>query len=197
MNSIDLDLHKPVRITTERLVLREFEAGDGQTIAAYLAEPDVSLYLLPGQAEAEHVMAMVKAAIEHARLPSRTYYGLGITLKSEGGLIGTCVLADAAVGGVANIGWDLDKRYWGRGIMTEAAKAAMDFAFETLQVRGIQTQCFPANRASIRVMEKVGMQRQKLTLWQEWKLRRHYQERRRMVSYSLLHPDWKQSKGWL
>ena len=81
--------------------------------------------------------------------------------------------------------------------MTEAARAVVDFAFEQLGVCCIMADCFLENRASIRVMEKLGMRRQPLTPEQEGMLLRRHGEQRRMVHYQLFVEVWRQNKGKL
>lgn len=183
-----------IEITTSRLLLRELEEEDWRTIAAYTVSPEVQRYMLAGQGTQEAAQVLVRDARLHAKRHLRHYFALGIVLKSEGALIGTCVLSGGLVGGMARIGWDLNQRYWNQGIMTEAAGALLDFAFEQIQVECVFADCFLANRACIRVMEKLGMQHQRLSLWSEWGLMRDYKERRRLVRYYLYDEEWKQFK---
>ena len=55
------------------------------------------------------------------------------------------------------IGWRLSPEHWGRGYATEAARAALVFGFETLQLDEIVSFTVPENLRSRRVMEKIGM----------------------------------------
>ncbi len=55
------------------------------------------------------------------------------------------------------IGWWLAQRCWGQGLATEAARSVMDFAFRSVGARTRDCDCEPENRASRRVMEKIGM----------------------------------------
>ena len=57
------------------------------------------------------------------------------------------------------IGWRLAYEHWGRGYATEAARAALDFAFDRLQFDEIVSYTVPANDRSRRVMERLGMTR--------------------------------------
>ena len=78
----------------------------------------------------------------------------------------------AAVGGVGvelgegvyaksgQFGYWLGQSYWGRGIMTAAARAASDHAFRTLDVARLQAPVFEWNPASMRVLEKCGFVRE-------------------------------------
>lgn len=55
------------------------------------------------------------------------------------------------------IGWRLAADYWGRGLATEGARAAVRYGFETLGLQEIVSFTVPANMRSRRVMEKLGM----------------------------------------
>ena len=55
------------------------------------------------------------------------------------------------------IGWRLARPYWGKGYATEAARAALDYAFDTLHADEVVAITVPANRPSRAVMERLGM----------------------------------------
>ena len=55
------------------------------------------------------------------------------------------------------IGWRLSRMHWGKGLATEGARAAIRYAFATLQLREVVAITVPANLRSRRVMEKIGM----------------------------------------
>jgi len=55
------------------------------------------------------------------------------------------------------IGWRFRQEYWGRGLATEAAKAVMQYGFDTFQFDRLIAVTHHANRRSVRVMEKLGM----------------------------------------
>jgi RimJ/RimL family protein N-acetyltransferase len=57
------------------------------------------------------------------------------------------------------IGWRLDKRFWGRGYATEAARAAVADGFRRAGLGEILSFTTPANVRSIAVMERLGMKR--------------------------------------
>jgi len=58
---------------------------------------------------------------------------------------------------VVEIGWRLDKQYWNQGYATEAAHAALQYGFDVLDVDEVVAVTTHDNRASRRVMEKLGM----------------------------------------
>ena len=55
------------------------------------------------------------------------------------------------------IGYVLGKNYWGRGLMTEALKAVLDFCFTQAGFQKVKARYASLNLASGRVMEKAGM----------------------------------------
>jgi RimJ/RimL family protein N-acetyltransferase len=57
------------------------------------------------------------------------------------------------------VGWRLDRPFWGRGYATEAARAATADAFERIGLKQIVSFTIPINLPSIRVMERLGMTR--------------------------------------
>ncbi len=58
---------------------------------------------------------------------------------------------------VVEVGWRLDKNYWGRGYATEAARAAMEDGFQRVGLEEIVSFTSPLNKPSLGVMEKLGM----------------------------------------
>jgi RimJ/RimL family protein N-acetyltransferase len=55
------------------------------------------------------------------------------------------------------VGWWVAKRLWGRGLATEGGGAALRFGWETLGLRRVKAIAEPENRASLRVMDKLGL----------------------------------------
>jgi len=56
------------------------------------------------------------------------------------------------------IGWRLAPEFWGQGLATEAASGALEHGFQTLGFQRVIATVQAANAASIRVIEKLGMQ---------------------------------------
>ena len=82
-------------------------------------------------------------------------------LKSTGEVIGMIGLGYTERGTdfapFTEIGWRLDKRFWGQGYAPEGARAWLRYAFERLSVRRVVAQTALQNTPSRRVMEKIGM----------------------------------------
>jgi len=75
---------------------------------------------------------------------------------------------DRAIGAVstrvarhaADVGYLLDRRHWGHGYATEAARAIVEWAFSKPSIRRVWATCDTENVASARVLEKAGLQRE-------------------------------------
>ena len=74
-----------------------------------------------------------------------------------GELIGVTGLHPEPEHGRARLGYWIGRPFWGQGYATEAARAAVGWAFEGLDVRRLHAESFARNPASCRVLEKIGM----------------------------------------
>jgi ribosomal-protein-alanine N-acetyltransferase len=148
-------------IETEHLLLRQFTAADLELYSECIfADPDVTRFLpkrdISPRERAERVL---KYFGEHWQK-----HGFGdwaVTDKADGQLIGHCGLNFVPEAGEVEVEYALAKAYWGRGIATEAARASLRYAFETLKLERVIALADPKNIASWRVMEKAGLTYQK------------------------------------
>ena len=148
-------------IETERLLLREFRAVDERQIGEYASDPEVVRLMIWGPNTAEMTRTFLARALEEQQQWPRNSVGLAMELTGERRVIGSIGLRikDEA-NRSADIGYVLNRRYWGRGYMTEAARAILDAAFSELHLHRVWATCDPRNHASYRVMEKIGMRRE-------------------------------------
>lgn len=175
-----------MELRTERLVLRDLVHDDWRSIALFYLDPAVTRFLLRHQKSEEYVRRFVDAAAASAVDEFRYSFRFAITLPEDGRLIGTCTLfRPSREDRTAVVGFEMDPNYWGRGFATEAVARVIAFGFETQQIARCEASCFAANRASRRVMEKVGMQERQSSWWFPWFLPFHYREFRPIVQYAL------------
>jgi RimJ/RimL family protein N-acetyltransferase len=146
------------KLLTERLRLRDWRAEDREPFARLNADPRV-MELFPAALSREESDAVVERIETHF---ARHGFGLwAAELAKERifiGFIGLCVPSFAAhFTPCVEIGWRLAAEYWGRGLATEGAREVVRLAFEELSLDAIVSMTVPANLASRRVMEKLGM----------------------------------------
>jgi [ribosomal protein S5]-alanine N-acetyltransferase len=149
-------------LTTERLVLREFEEDDWRAVLAYQSDPRyLRFYPWTERSEAS-VREFVGGFLARQKDKPRRVFQVAVTLPAEHGrLIGNCgVRVNDTRQREGHIGYELDPDYWGRGYATEAARAVLAYAFEQLKLHRTLAECTADNVASARVLEKLGMRRE-------------------------------------
>lgn len=147
-------------LRTARLLLRQLRDNDVAAFAQLSADPAVMRYLAPF-AKREAMDAWVMAARKHWQ-----DHGFGpwvVELPGERPFIGVVGLSNLRFAlpfaPAVEAAWRLAPRYWGQGYAYEAARAAIDDGFGRLGLEEIVAFTVPANLASRRVMEKLGMTR--------------------------------------
>ena len=181
-------------LETNRLLLRDIQEEDWPAIVEYHRDPEVRRYLLPGQGTKADVRRWVHDAVLSTKSEPRGSYALAVVLKERYEIIGTCMLQKATTGSRnARIGFDLDRRHWNHGYTTEAMKRLVAFGFQECGVARVFADCFAANGASIRVMEKLGMERYGRSRFYPWVLAFAYGVNRPIARYTL--PAWRWSES--
>jgi RimJ/RimL family protein N-acetyltransferase len=145
---------------TPRLLLRPWRPDDVAAFVAMSFDPAVMEFLrpYPDRAAAE---AWTDWAREHWRAHG---FGLWVVeIPGEAAFIGVVGLAVVAYQAhftpAVEIAWRLARSFWGKGYATEAARAALDFGFGGVKLEEIVAMTLPANVRSRRVMERLGMTR--------------------------------------
>lgn len=142
-------------LETPRLLLRQFEESDLDQYAEMCADEEVMRYIGEGRpltrAEAWRNMAGI---LGHWQLRG---YGLwAIEEKESGLLVGRAGFFNPEGWPGFEIGWLLGRPHWGKGFAIEAARAALDFSFSTLDKNRVISLIRPGNERSIRVAERLG-----------------------------------------
>lgn len=143
-------------IETERLLLREILWDDKDDLFKLHTNPEVQLYTGEPVVESmEEIENAIRSRIDHYN-----NYGYGrwaTILKNEMQFVGWAGLAYLPEFDEVDIGYRFLPEYWGSGIATEASHAILAYGFDRLNLEKIVAIAMKENKASIRVMEKVGM----------------------------------------
>lgn len=148
-------MNPPETIETERLKLRRSLESDAEGIfAAYAQDREVTLYLAwrpTGNIED------TRESLRHAadEWQEGRAFRWTIFRKEDDRLLGT--LALRVDGPKVELGYVLAKDYWGKGFMTEAVRAIVDYALKEGDIYRVWAVCDVENPASARVLEKAGM----------------------------------------
>lgn len=145
-------------IETERLILRSWQDDDVHAFHAICSDPVVMATLGP-------VMSLEQTAALIARMRNLQdtlgHCFWALERKQDSALIGWCGVIRGAEGtpiaGKIEAGWRMTPSAWGKGYVTEAGFAALDWAFGTLDDDAVWAITNVGNRASRSVMERLGM----------------------------------------
>ncbi|BED93121.1 MAG: GNAT family N-acetyltransferase [Candidatus Paraimprobicoccus trichonymphae] len=147
------------KIETERLILRKFKFLDADVMFKnWASDPENCKYLFwKEHKDIDETKKILSNWISNYE--RKDYYRWAICLKRTKELIGgiDIILIFEHIDCV-EFGYVLSKKYWNRGIMTEAFKAAQNFMFKKVNCHRIQAKHDVRNLASGKVMKKTGME---------------------------------------
>ena len=147
-------------IETRRLRLRQWRGEDRDPFYALNADPAVMEHF-PGLLSRGQSNRLADALADHIATHGWGLYA--VEEKKSGAFVGFVGLNrvgfEAHFTPAVEIGWRLARRYWGKGYASEAARASIAYAFETIGLDGLVSFTAVANRRSRQVMERIGMTR--------------------------------------
>ena len=168
-------------LETPRLILRSFAPGDWDAFDAMLSDPQTVRYMHFATLTQDQRRDWFEWCVANARQPDTDAINWAIARKDTGDVIGWFGIGtsdNAAVVGERGFGYLLDRAVWNRGYMTEALRAVLAHEFGTRGAPRLRATCDVANPASARVMEKVGMRRERTAYGADfmgnWAHRHHY-----------------------
>lgn len=178
-------------LTTSRLTLRQWTASDINAFAMMSAKRDVMRYFPDVLSEEQSIR--LAHSLQHD-IANQGWGLWAIVLKDTDEFIGFTGLrhqnGDIPLSPFMEIAWRLDSRFWHRGYATEAALAALSFAFNMLSASAVYAFTTQSNLSSITLMKRLGMK----NMAQDFKhpqldeahpLAKH-------VLYGLAREDWQQ-----
>ena len=174
-------------LQTERLLLRESRAEDEDGIYPYGSDPEVVRFADWGPCDISTIRANLQRRLKEQETWPRSSVQAAVELVSERALIGIMrlTIVDEA-NRTADFGFTFNRFYWNKGYATEGAQALLRVAFSHLNLHRVWATCDVRNRASWRVMEKLGMRREgefKKDLFQKGEWRDSY-------LYAILAEEW-------
>ena len=140
-----------MKLITERLILRDLIMKDKESLIKNINNLRVSRYLalVPYPYTKKNAEWWINECIKKSKEKPRKEYDFNIELKKEKGVIGAVGLSKVdRFNGTATIGYWLGEDYWRQGIITEALREVLGFAFNKLKLRRINITASPKNNAS-------------------------------------------------
>ena len=142
-------------IKSKRFILRPFRKGDEESLTRNINDKEVYRYTLriPYPYKPSDAKKWIKYCAKEFKKKNRKELPFAIELY--GSVIGAVGFKNIEKH-KAEIGYWLGRKYWNKGIITEALKLATNFGFRKLKLKRIYAPIFTKNKASARVLEKNG-----------------------------------------
>jgi len=149
-------------ILTHRLRLRPFTRGDVEAVFAYRQREDVARFLFDSPMSHETVTEAIQQRISQSAVEQEgDKLVLAVDLRETGELVGEISLIwRSEIARQGELGYIFNPLFHGHGYATEASEALLRIGFEDLGLHRIMARCDARNRASWRVMERLGMRRE-------------------------------------
>lgn len=181
-----------MRLTTARLLLRDFEAADlSAPLAALPTTPGLALQPFDLRAP-DAVRAQIREALAGNAEEPRTRHELAVTLRVDGRLIGRAGFKRSAHERRDAMFWFVsDPASWNQGYVSEAAPALFAAGFDELGLHRIYAECDPSNAEAVKLMETLGLRREGNLIENAW----HDGQWRDTALYALLDREWQARKA--
>lgn len=156
-------LNTPAQIPelqTTRLLLKPLSLDDTPALYEIYSDEETMRYWssVPVKNMAA-ARALVQADVDAVEQGKAWFWA--ICLKPGGEVIGKCVLFNFSERNYrAEVGYVLNRAYWGRGLMSEAVQCMTDFAFDLLGLHRLEADTDPENLGSLRLLEKLGFKKE-------------------------------------
>ena len=174
-------------IETKRLILRGLTEADIPFLFEHFSKNEINEF------SSEDNLARIEEArmfYEKYIAPRPQLFRLGMTLKATVLLIGTIGLYGIDPENMRTlIGFDLVKEYWGKGLMSEAVLAVVDYGFREIGLNRIEATADGKNLRSLKLLERCGFRREGILREKHYYKEAFHDE----VVFSLLKSEWSKS----
>src|ERR1041385_6260909 len=143
-------------VTTNRLFLRQIQQTDAKDLFEIFCDAETMKFNgHPQQHSLDDTHEWIKEI--HTRYTRRESFRWGVTLRETDKLIGTCSFHrfDTYYRRV-ELGYEMNRAYWGKGIMAEAVSALLRYGFNDLQLHRIEAVIDINNERSKALLERLG-----------------------------------------
>ena len=177
---------KTPTITTSRLILRPFTEADVDPMHRILNGEGVLRHFPPTDPPArDRDQRMISGILKHWE--ERGYGLWAVASQSSGELVGRCGLQFLPDTGEVEVGFILGREFWGLGFATEAARASIQYGFVSVGLERVVGFVHLENQASLRVLEKLAMERVEQKQFFGMECYRYAVER---TSYAIVSASW-------
>jgi len=172
--------------STERLLIRPLEVSDVEGLFAIKSDPKVTeAYGMEPQESIEQTREWVEGILNVSEQRDSLFWVF--VPKGEEKPIGSCCYWHLDFKSMcAELGYELRRSHWGKGIMTEALKPVLAYGFDGMRLNRVEACPLAENAASNALLLRLGFK-------YEGSLRQRVSFRGRFVDqcyYSLLKSEW-------
>ena len=153
---LTINFHPFKNLETERLFLRRINENDAEEVLALRGNPEIMKYIPRPLAKTKED-ALERIAMIEEKIESNIGINWGITIKGSDKIIG--IIGHYRIqpeNHRAEIGYMSLPEYNGKGYITEAIKAVVEYGFEEMNLHSIEAVIDPDNIASEKVLQKNG-----------------------------------------
>jgi len=146
------------RLETENLVLRQIQLSDAEAVLKVFSDASVTKYHdLDAATRLEQAQFLINRRAELFKSGQRIRWG--IARKIDDVIVGSCGYSSWVKNSFrAEVGYELARIHWRKGIMTEALRAIVNFGFKEMGLNRIEAMVMLENIASTRLLEKLGFE---------------------------------------
>jgi RimJ/RimL family protein N-acetyltransferase len=139
---------------TDRLFIRPFNDDDVEDVYILRSNQEIMRFIREPQkfSESERWLKLISS-----RWKTERYGFCAVVEKAKNEFIGWCGLWYLSETDEIEVGYAISKKHWGKGYATEAAQEFLRYGFNELKLEKIVSVARAENKASVRVMEKLGM----------------------------------------
>jgi len=185
--TIDAAFTRFPSLSTSRLLLRQIQPEDAEALFATFSDEEAMRFY--GH-EPHQSLDETRQSIEQmqARYARREAIRWGITLKGRDRVIGSCSFHHFDTGfHRAETGYELNRAFWGQGLMTEAMSAVLTYGFDLLGLHRIEAIIDIANEPSKKLLLRLGFTYEG-NLRQRYAFRDHFEDEH---YFGLLKHEWR------
>ena len=142
-------------IKTKKFTLRPYRKGDEESLRKNINDRNVTKYMssrLPFPYKKKDAKWWIKNCLKQTRKKKPLAVNFAIDIGGE--VAGNIGIAYESERHRAEIGYWIGKKYWNKGIMTEALGLTTNFGFKKLGLKRVYATVFPENKASAHILEK-------------------------------------------
>ncbi len=154
MKPLQINFDPFPELTTKRLRLRFLDLEDAADYFEIRSDEQVMKYLARPKAQTiEDVIQVIKRV--HDSIQKNTGICWAICLKEDPKIIGTIGFYRSQLEHFrTEIGYEMRPEYWGKGIMSEAMRAVLDYVFHKLNFHSVEANIDPINKKSSGILER-------------------------------------------